>query len=76
MGNCIKSAIVGMGIGIVVGGIIVSKNKKLASKIDQGTDKASDKLMELKDQAEQKMQEVKQKSKKPKTQKTTKANQN
>lgn len=76
MENCIKSTIVGIGIGMVIGGIIVAKNKKLANKIDQGTDKASDKLMELKDQAEQKMQEVKQKNKKSKTQKSTKASQN
>lgn len=60
--DCVKSGIIGLGLGMVLGGILVAKNKKLATKIDQCTDTASDKLMELKDQAEKKINDAKKKN--------------
>ena len=57
MENFCRGACWGMVAGIVVGGIIVAKNKKLACKIREGLSTAEDKIEEVKDSIVEKMQE-------------------
>ena len=52
-------SIIGMSAGFVVGGIMVARNKKLSNKINQGIDKAEDKLIEAKDALEKKLKNCK-----------------
>lgn len=47
--------ILGLAAGMIAGGIIVSKNKKLASSIDSGTDTLAEKFEEMKTAAKKKM---------------------
>ena len=47
----------GMIAGIMVGGIIVAKNKKLAGKIREGLSDAEEKLETVKDNISEKLQE-------------------
>ena len=63
MKDCIGCLVFGFAAGLVVGGIVVAKNKQLAQKIDSGTDKAGEKLEELKDKAQEQMKKAKNKSK-------------
>ena len=60
MKDCIKCGITCLVVGMVVGGIVVAKNKKLASVINDGTDKVAKTFAEVKDDVEDKIQEVKQ----------------
>ena len=62
MKDCIKCGMVCLAVGMVIGGIVVAKNKKLAAQIDQSTTKASDALNELKEDMEQKIEELKMKT--------------
>ncbi|MBQ8468730.1 MAG: hypothetical protein IJ542_03125 [Clostridia bacterium] len=64
MEDFLKCGIVCLGIGMVIGGIIVAKNKKMATQIDEGTDKIAEKFEEVKDSAKEKFEEMKQKNKK------------
>jgi len=64
MGDYIKCGIVFLGIGMVIGGIVVAKNKKMASDIDKGTDKIAEKFEELKEDAKDKLKEMSPKKKK------------
>lgn len=59
MKDCIKCGIACLAIGMVVGGIVVAKNKKLASVINDGTDKVAKTFTEVKDDVEEKIEEVK-----------------
>ncbi len=61
MKDCIKCGICCLGIGMVVGGIVVAKNKKLASKINEYSSKAEQKFYEVKDDVEDKIDQTKQK---------------
>lgn len=62
MKDCIRCGMICLAVGMVIGGIVVAKNKKLAYKIDQSTTKASDALSELKEDMEQKIEDLKQKA--------------
>lgn len=57
MEDFIKGTLIGLTAGMVVGGIIVAKNKKLAGKICQGMSKAEDKIQEAKETIEEKMKD-------------------
>lgn len=50
-------SLVGMSAGLVVGGIMVAKNKKLSTKINDGIDKAEQKFNEIKNAASKKFKE-------------------
>mgnify|MGYP004670534863 CR=1 FL=1 len=56
MENLCKGAILGFAMGLVVGGIVVAKNKKLATKIKDGTKIAETKIEEAKDMLKEKME--------------------
>lgn len=56
MENLCKGAILGFAMGLVVGGIVVAKNKKLATKIKDGTKIAETKIEEAKDMFKEKME--------------------
>lgn len=62
MKDCIRCGMICLAVGMVIGGIVVAKNKKLAAQIDQSTTKASDALSELKEDMEQKIEDLKQKA--------------
>lgn len=62
MKNIITSGLVGIGIGMLIGGIIVSKNKRLATQIDKGTDKLAEGAKEFAKDAEMKIKKSKQKN--------------
>ena len=69
MKDVITSGIIGIGIGMVIGGIIVAKNKKLAGKIDKGTDKITNAFEEIKTDAKEKIEHAKQKNQNKKKEK-------
>ena len=56
MENLCKGAILGFAMGLVVGGIVGAKNKKLATKIKDGTKIAETKIEEAKDMFKEKME--------------------
>ena len=47
MEDFIKGSLMGIAAGMIIGGIVVAKNKKLASKIRDGLNKAEDKIQEV-----------------------------
>ena len=57
MENFCRGVCWGMVAGVIVGGIVVAKNKKLAHKIRDGLSTAEDKIEEVKDTIVEKMQE-------------------
>lgn len=63
MKEVITSGIIGLAVGMVVGGIVVAKNKKLASKIDEGTDKIAESFEDMKEETKTKIKNAKQKNK-------------
>ena len=62
MKNIITSGLIGIGIGMLIGGVIVSKNKKLAAQIDKSTDKLAEGAKEFAKDAEMKIKKSKQKN--------------
>lgn len=60
MKDFITGGLWGLAVGMVVGGIVVAKNKKLANTIDESTDRAEQKMQEIKDDLMQKVEEAKQ----------------
>ena len=50
---------IGTMTGLVVGGIMVARNKKLSRKINEGIDNAEDKIKEAKDALEKKLKNCK-----------------
>lgn len=56
MGNFCKGIALGMAAGVVVGGIIVAKNKKLSNKLKEGLTTAEGKIKEVKQNIEEKIQ--------------------
>ena len=61
MGEYVKGMFLGLGVGMAVGMIIVSKNKKLAGKISEGVDCAEEKLEKAKQAIGEKLEECGQK---------------
>lgn len=59
MENFCKGTILGLVSGMVVGGIIVAKNKNLATKIKKGLGIAEEKMQEVKEFASEKIEETK-----------------
>lgn len=57
MEDFIKGSLMGIAAGMIIGGIVVAKNKKLASKIRDGLNKAEDKIQEVKEDLQEKMEE-------------------
>lgn len=57
MEDFLKGALIGLTAGMIVGGIVVAKNKKLAGKICQGMKQAETKVQEVKETIEEKMQD-------------------
>lgn len=55
MGNFCKGLAFGMLAGIVVGGIVVAKNKKLSNKLKEGLTTAEGKIKEVKQNIEEKI---------------------
>ncbi len=55
-----KGLMWGFAAGMVVGGIAVAKNKKLANKIKSGLSGASEKFEEAKEMLEEKIEEAQQ----------------
>ena len=62
MGDYLKGMTLGVGVGIVIGMIIVAKNKKLAGKISEGVDTASKKIQEAKEMIGEKIEECQQRN--------------
>ncbi len=60
MENLCKGIFIGLTVGMVVGGIYVAKNKKLATKIRSGLTGASEKFEEAKEMIGEKLEEVQQ----------------
>lgn len=60
MENLCKGLMWGFALGMVVGGIAVAKNKKLANKIKSGLSGASEKFEEAKEMIEEKIEEAQQ----------------
>lgn len=58
MYECVKCSITSFLIGAMVGGIIVYSNKKLQRAIKNGTEMASEKFDELKNNTADKMEEA------------------
>ena len=54
-----KGAMLGLVSGMVIGGIIIAKNKNLASKIRKGLGIAEEKMQEAKEFIEEKIEESK-----------------
>lgn len=48
-------SLIGTAAGLIVGGVMVAKNKQLSNKINDGTNKAQQKIQELKDSICQKL---------------------
>lgn len=59
MENFCKGTMFGLVSGIMIGGIIVAKNKNLASKIKKGLGIAEEKMQEVKEFATEKIEETK-----------------
>ena len=57
MENFCRGACWGMIAGLVIGGIIVAKNRKLANKIKEGLWNAENKIEEVKEGIAEKLQE-------------------
>lgn len=57
MKDLIKGMALGAMVGVVVGGVVVAKNKKLATKIKDGLTSAEGKLNEAKTNLQEKMSE-------------------
>ena len=64
MKDYLKCGIICLGLGMVIGGIVVAKNKKLAKGIDDGTDKIVESANDIKENIEQKIDKAKRKNKK------------
>ena len=64
MKDYLGCGIICLGLGMVIGGIVVAKNKKLAKGIDDGTDKIVETAEDIKDNMQQKIKKAKQKNKK------------
>ena len=60
MNDVIKGGLICFGIGMIVGAIVVSKNKKLATGIDDATDTLTQKFDDAKQMVQDKIQEIKQ----------------
>lgn len=58
MENLCKGAIFGLAAGMIIGGIAVAKNKKLATKIKSYLSGASEKFEEAKEMLDEKIEEV------------------
>lgn len=61
MKDYLNGMMLGIGVGMAVGMIIVAKNKKLAGKISEGVDTASEKFQEAKEAIGEKIEECQQK---------------
>ena len=59
MKDCIKCGIICLMAGMVGGAIIVARNKKLASVINDGTNKVAQTFTEVKSDVEDKIEEMK-----------------
>lgn len=57
MENFCKGIALGMITGIVVGGIVVAKNKKLSNKLREGLTTAEGKIKEVKETIEEKIEQ-------------------
>ena len=57
MENFCRGACWGMLAGVIVGGILVARNRKLANKIREGLWNAENKIEEVKDTIAEKLQE-------------------
>ena len=57
MENFCRGVGFGMIAGLIIGGIAVAKNRKLAGKIREGLSNAEDKFEEVKDNIAEKLQE-------------------
>lgn len=62
MKDCIKCGIICLLSGMVAGAIVVAKNKKLASVINDGTNKVAQTFTDAKEEIEDKIQEMKESS--------------
>jgi len=51
--------LIGSMTGLVVGGIMVARNKKLSNKINQGIDKVEEKVKDAKDALQKKLKNCK-----------------
>ena len=60
MENLCRGMIIGLSAGLVIGGVVVAKNKKLQNKIKSMMSGASEKFEEAKEMLEEKIQEVQQ----------------
>lgn len=52
-------SLIGTTAGLIIGGVMVARNKKLSSKINQGLDNAEEKLQEAKQTIQKKLKECK-----------------
>lgn len=59
MENYCRGAMLGLVSGLIIGGIIVAKNKNLSSKIRKGLGIAEEKMKEAKEFVEEKIEETK-----------------
>lgn len=59
MNNCIKCGITCLAIGMMVGAIVVAKNKKLASVINDSTNKVTQTFTGVKEDMQDKIEEMK-----------------
>ena len=59
MENFCKGVTFGLISGMVIGGIVVAKNKNLAQKIKKGLGIAEEKMQEAKEFVEEKVEEIK-----------------
>ena len=57
MEDFIKGSLIGIAAGMIIGGVIVAKNKKIAGKIRDGIKKAEEKMQEVKEDLQEKMQD-------------------
>lgn len=57
MENYCKGLFLGMAVGLVIGGIAVAKNKKLAGQIKEKMSMAEEKIEEAKEMIQEKIQE-------------------
>lgn len=62
MENLCKGAIFGLAVGMVIGGVLVAKNKKLAGKVKEGVDMAEQKMEKAKDMVKEKIEECQDKN--------------
>ena len=62
MKDCIKCGIICLAAGMIAGAIVVAKNKKLASVINDGTNKMAQTFADVKEDVEDKIEEIKDKA--------------